>query len=222
MPAPLAITLDVRLTQGEFRLDLRERLQAHVLALVGPSGAGKTSLLESIAGLRTPDEGDIEIGGRVLFSSPRRIDEPPERRRVGYVPQDALLFPHLDVRHNVMYGARRGRGLTFDRVMAMLELEATAGRRIDGLSGGERQRVALARALMTAPAVLLLDEPLGALDSPLRWRIVPYLQRVRDELGVPLICASHDLALVQAIASHVIELAHGRVVFSGRAADRYP
>ncbi len=211
----LAIALDFTLTQGPFHLEIHQHFEANALALVGPSGAGKTTVLEAIAGLRTPDSGEIRIGDRVLFSGRRGVNEPPRARSIGYVPQDALLFPHLNVRRNVLYGARRGGTLALERVLAMLEITALTDRRVDGLSGGERQRVALARALMSAPSLLLLDEPLGALDPSLRWRIVPYLQRVRSELGVPLIYVSHDLAVVEALADGVIELDGGRVVFAG-------
>lgn len=215
---PLAITLDFELRQGPFTLAIHQRIESDALALVGPSGAGKTSALESIAGLRTPTAGEIAIGDRVLFASARGIDVPARQRHVGYVPQDALLFPHMDVRRNIVYGARRGSRLPLDRVLEVLEIAPLVDRRIDRLSGGERQRVALARALMASPSLLLLDEPLAALDPSLRWRIVPYLQRIRDELRLPMICASHDPELVRAVADTALELADGRVVAVGPAA----
>jgi molybdate transport system ATP-binding protein len=212
---PLAITLDFELRQGDFHLEVRQRLATDALALVGPSGAGKTSILESIAGLRRPTAGEIGIGGRTLFSSAWSVDVPARARDVGYVPQDALLFPHMDVRRNILYGASRGRRFSLDRVVEVLEIAPLVDRRIDRLSGGERQRVALARALMSSPSLLLLDEPLAALDPSLRWRIVPYLQRIRDELHLPMICVSHDPALVQAVADTALRLEHGRVVAAG-------
>ncbi|HVC21445.1 MAG TPA: ATP-binding cassette domain-containing protein [Vicinamibacterales bacterium] len=214
----LAITLDFTLRQGGFLLEIRERIETDALALVGPSGAGKTSVLETVAGLRRPESGEIRLGDRVLFSSARGIDLPPRERAVGYVPQDALLFPHMDVRRNILYGARHGGALPLDRVLAMLEIAPLIDRRIARLSGGERQRVALARALMASPSLLLLDEPLSALDPSLRWRIVPYLQRIRDELRMPMICASHDPAFVRAVASVALQLDHGRVVGFGAPA----
>lgn len=219
MAAPLPIRLDVVLTQGDFRLEVHERVDARALALVGPSGAGKTSLIETIAGLRTPERGEIRVGDRILFSRDAGVDLPPRDRGVGYVPQDALLFPHLDVRRNVLFGAGRGETLALDRVLAMLEIDSLVDRRIQGLSGGERQRVALARALMTAPSLLLLDEPLAALDPSLRWRIVPYLARVRDELAVPMIYVSHDADVVRALADTVVALDRGRVAFAGPVAE---
>jgi molybdate transport system ATP-binding protein len=213
---PLTVSLDFTLRQGAFTLDIQQNLEADAIALVGPSGAGKTSLLEVMAGLRTPSDGTIAIGGRVLFSSASAVDLPARARRMGYVPQDALLFPHMDVRSNILYGAGRDRALPLARVLDMLEIAPLVDRRVDRLSGGERQRVALARALMASPSLLLLDEPLAALDPSLRWRIVPYLQRIRQELALPMIVASHDLDLVRAVADTAIELAAGRVVPGGR------
>lgn len=212
---PIAITLDFTLRQGGFVLAIHEQVDADVLAFVGPSGAGKTSAVEAIAGLRTPDEGDIRIGDRWLFSSSRHIDLPARARAIGYVPQDALLFPHMDVRRNILYGARRDGPFELSRVLATLEIAPLIDRRIDRLSGGERQRVALARALMAHPALLLLDEPFAGLDQSLRARLAPYLRRIRDELGVPMICVSHDPAFVRTLADHEIEIREGRVVSSG-------
>ena len=207
---PLELALAFTLRQGEFLLEIDQRIQSDALALVGPSGAGKTTLLEAIAGLRSPVSGEIVMAGRTLFAA-GRIDVPVRHRRIGYVPQDALLFPHMDVRRNVLYGAGRAPRLALDHVLAMLEIAPLVTRRIDRLSGGERQRVALARALMASPTLLLLDEPFSALDPLLRWRIVPYLQRIRRELGLPMIVASHDPDLVTAVADTVVELAVGHV-----------
>jgi molybdate transport system ATP-binding protein len=209
---PVTIRLAITLRQGSFTLEVQQEIESTALALVGPSGAGKTTLLEAIAGLRRPEAGEIAIGDRVLFSSAQRIDVPPRLRRIGYVPQDSLLFPHLNVRRNILYGAGREPALALAHVLDVLELGGLVDRRIDGLSGGERQRVALARALMATPALLLLDEPLAALDDPLRWRIVPYLERIRGELALPMIVASHDRDFVRAVADQVLQLAGGRVV----------
>ena len=208
----LELTLAFTLRQGEFLFEIDQRVESDAVALVGPSGAGKTTLLEAIAGLRSPLDGEIGIGGRTLFAAPGGIDVPARHRQVGYVPQDALLFPHMDVRRNILYGAGGAPRLALDRVLDMLEIAHLVGRKIDRLSGGERQRVALARALMASPTLLLLDEPFSALDPLLRWRIVPYLQRIRQDLGLPMIVASHDLDLVAAITDTAIELAAGRVV----------
>ena len=212
------ITLDFVLRQGAFSLEVRERLEARVVALFGPSGAGKTTVLESIAGLRRPDEGVIEIGSDRLVDTSIGLALPPHQRRVGYVPQDLALFPHLDVRRNILFSAVDGAGPDFDAVVALLEIGEMLVREVGELSGGERQRVALARALVAAPALLLLDEPLAALDRPLRERVLPYLIRIRDEFSIPMIYVSHAPAEVNAIADWVRGLDQGRVVRRGPTA----
>jgi len=210
------ITLQFDLVQDGFTLRIDERVDGRVIAIVGPSGSGKTTVLEAIAGLRTPRAGRIAIGDRALFSSTDALDLPARDRRVGYVPQDALLFPHMSVRRNILYGApKKGYGPFFERVADMLEIQPIVDRSISGLSGGERQRVALARALMAGPSLLLLDEPLAAVDVPLRRRIVPALERVRDELEVPMIYVTHDRAEAAGIADWTLALDAGRVVASG-------
>ena len=236
-----AVVIDIRLRAGAFALDLRETIAARTVALFGPSGSGKTTTLDAVAGLRRPDEGVIRIGRHVLFDSRRGVDVPPYERRIGYVPQDLALFPHLDVRRNVLYGARRGavvpraggrdareRGAGGEpteshgahaSVLELLEIDTLLSRSVEGLSGGERQRVALARALMTEPDLLLLDEPLAALDLGLRDRILPYLERVRDELGTPMIYVSHVADEVRRVADRVIVLEAGRAVRSGVPAE---
>lgn len=209
------ISLAFTLTQGDFRLQLDERLTGRITALFGPSGAGKTTTLDAIAGLRTPEAGTIAVAGRTLFSSAGRIDVPPHDRHVGYVPQDVALFPHMDVRRNVLYGRRPGQRLDLPAVIGMLEIAQLIDRRIADLSGGERQRVALARALMSSPELLLLDEPLAAVDLERRRRILPYLEKVRDQLGVPIIYVTHDAEEVRLFADAVIVLEAGSVVRSG-------
>jgi len=206
------ITLDFTLQQGSFVLELHEQLNGGITALFGPSGSGKTTALDAIAGLRRPRVGRIAVGDHVLFDRSHGVDLPPHGRHVGYVPQDTALFPHMNVRRNVLYGRRAGQKLSLDVVVRMLEVGQLLDRRVPDLSGGERQRVALARALMSAPDLLLLDEPLAAVDVERRRRILPYLLRVRDVLGVPVIYVSHDRAEIDQLADRVVVLDEGRVV----------
>jgi molybdate transport system ATP-binding protein len=206
------IALDIELAQGTFVLVAAVQLEARAAALFGPSGAGKTTILDAIAGLRTPRRGSIAVDGRVLFSSERGINLPPHHRHVGYVPQDVALFPHMDVRRNLLYGRHPGVSPDLDRVVGMLEIDRLLDRRVTDLSGGERQRVAVGRALMSGPSVLLLDEPLAAVDVPLRRRILPYIQRVRDELKIPILYVSHDREEVAELADVVVRLEEGRIV----------
>jgi molybdate transport system ATP-binding protein len=212
------IEIDIELTQGAFRLEVTARFDGKATAIFGPSGAGKTTTLDAIAGLRRPDHGAIRIGGRTLFSSAQRIDLPSHQRHVGYVPQDIALFPPMTVRRNLLYGRHPGTSPPLERVVSMLEIEPLVDREVRALSGGERQRVALGRALMSGPSLLLLDEPLAAVDVPLRRRILPYLERVRDELQLPIVYVSHDREEVQRLADHVVVLAAGRVTAAGSPA----
>jgi molybdate transport system ATP-binding protein len=209
------ISLDIVLRQGSFTLEVRARLDARITALFGASGAGKTTVLDAIAGLRTPSVGSIVVGSRVLFDRTRGVNLPPHHRHIGYVAQDVALFPHMSVRQNVLYGRRDGQRLSLDTVMRMLEIAPFFERQVAQLSGGERQRVALARALMSAPELLLLDEPFAAVDVERRRRMLPYLERVRDELMVPIIYVTHDASEVRQLADHVIVLDEGRVVGTG-------
>jgi molybdate transport system ATP-binding protein len=206
------IDLDIELTQGSFHLAAAVHIDARAAALFGPSGAGKTTILDAIAGLRAPRRGFIVVNERVLFSSDGGVNVPPHHRHVGYVPQDVALFPHMRVRGNLLYGRHPGVSPDLDRVVGMLEIDALLDRRVTDLSGGERQRVALGRALMSGPSLLLLDEPLAAVDVPLRRRILPYLRRVRDELTVPIIYVSHDREEVEELADVVVKVEGGRVV----------
>jgi molybdate transport system ATP-binding protein len=209
-----AVEIDLVLPLAAMELRVAAALPGGVTAVMGPSGAGKTSLLEAIAGLRPRAAGRIVVSGAALLDSGRRLSLPPERRRVGYVPQDAGLFPHLTALGNVRYGARADRAAV-DAAVDTLELRPLLERRPASLSGGERQRVALARALATRPRLLLLDEPLAALDPELKERVLPWLLRVRDEWGVPCLYVTHGVGEALAAASHALVLRGGRVAASG-------
>jgi molybdate transport system ATP-binding protein len=209
------IALDIELTQGTFHLEVSATFNGRATAIFGPSGSGKTTTWDAIAGLRAPDRGIIAIDGRALFSSTDGINLPPHQRHVGYVPQDVALFPHMNVRRNLLYGRHPGTSPPLERVVSMLEIESLVDREVGALSGGERQRVALGRALMSGPSLLLLDEPLAAVDVPLRRRILPYLERVRDELHLPIVYVSHDREEVRRLADYVIVLDSGRVIAAG-------
>ena len=216
--------LKCRMPLSEFVLDVDLAFESRVAAIFGPSGAGKTSLLEVVAGLRAIGSGEIEIDGRTLFSSSRKINLPPRERAIGYVPQEPALFPHLSVRDNILFGAgaaprNGGAEMGPDQVVALLEIEPLLDRTIDRISGGEAQRVALARALLSRPRLLLLDEPLASLDLGLKERIIPYLKRVREEFAIPIIYVSHDPVEVMSLADWVIMLRRGRLVADGRPQD---
>ena len=217
--ASVPILLDFTLVQGSFKFEIHERFETQALALFGPSGAGKTTLLDSIAGLRHPAKGEICVSGRQFFASASQINMPPQHRHVGYVPQEVSLFPHLTVEHNVAYGAGRSADRSIERVLDILDLKPMLDRDVVDLSGGERQRVAIARALASGPELLLLDEPLAAVDAPFRKRILPYIKLVRDELSIPLIYVSHAEEEVRRITDWVIVLDRGQVVQSGPIAN---
>jgi molybdate transport system ATP-binding protein len=213
----LSIDIDKRL--GDFSLSASFRGDGGVTALFGPSGAGKTTVVNMIAGLVRPDRGRIAIGGDVLFDSAARIDVPVHRRRIGYVFQDGRLFPHLSVRHNLDYG-RWMNGhprdeTAFRRIAGLLDIDALLDRRPGGLSGGERQRIALGRALLAQPRLLLLDEPMASLDAARKREILPYFARLRDETRLPMIYVSHDAAEVKHLADRVVLIDGGRIVKSG-------
>jgi molybdate transport system ATP-binding protein len=213
--------LQFTLHQGDFSLSFDVKVEARALALFGPSGSGKTSALEAIAGLRAPRRGRIAIDGHVLFDSGRHIDTPVRHRRTGYVPQDILLFPHLNVRENVTYGMREGNRPDLRLLVELLELAPLMDRRVGSLSGGERQRVAMGRALYSGPEVLLLDEPLAAVDLPRRRRIVDALIGIRDELSVPLVYVTHLPEEALTVADWAILIDNGRIVASGKPKETF-
>ncbi|HYW63820.1 MAG TPA: molybdenum ABC transporter ATP-binding protein [Bradyrhizobium sp.] len=213
------LRLDISKQLGDFFIEAAFASEGRVTGLFGASGAGKTSLVNMIAGLLTPDRGTIAVDGEVLDDTAARLHVPAHRRRIGYVFQEARLFPHLDVRHNLDYG-RRMNGLAQDpshlaRIVEMLDVGKLLDRRPGKLSGGERQRVALGRALLAQPRLLLLDEPLGSLDEERKAEILPYLMRLRDEANVPMVYVSHDPDEMRQLAAQVVLLKRGRVVAFG-------
>lgn len=212
--------IQVALQRGEFALDVAIEQQAPgVVALFGRSGCGKTTLINVVAGLLKARRSYIEIDGVVLEDTASRKYVRSEERRIGYVFQDARLFPHLDVRGNLNYGLRRARHvpirMEFDSVVQLLGLEGLLARRPHQLSGGERQRVALGRALLSQPRVLLLDEPLASLDAARREEVLPYLERLRDDLAIPMIYVSHQFDEVLRLATHVVLMEEGKTRAQG-------
>lgn len=192
-----------------------------VIALFGRSGSGKSTVVNIIAGLARPDSGCVRHGQTVLLDTQRGIDLEPERRRIGYVFQDARLFPHLSVEANLRYAARRATGTPFVNlatVIGLLDLSRIMDRRTHQLSGGERQRVAIGRALLTQPCLLLLDEPLAGLDAARRAEVLPYLETLRDHLSVPMVYVTHDFSEVLRLATHVVLLDSGTLVAQGSVA----
>lgn len=219
------LVLRVRLPRDRFVIDVDVTCGDRVIGIFGPSGSGKTSLLQVVAGLERGASGKVGLGGKVWLDSERAVFVRPEARRIGYVPQDALLFPHLDVKKNLLAGARRARRLsrqveeTLHSVSATLGLQPLWSRDVSNLSGGERQRVALGRALCSAPELLLLDEPLSALDLPLRRRLLGFMRRVREDFDLPMLVVTHDPTEVQALCDSVVVLREGRVVARGAPND---
>ena len=213
------LTVKAQKQLGEFSLDVSFSSESSATALFGPSGAGKTTVINLIAGLLKPDRGRIELDDEILFDGAARVDVPAYRRRIGYVFQEGRLFPHLSVRHNLEYGRWMGghanSPATFSRVIEMLNIGNLLDRRPGKLSGGERQRVAVGRALLMQPRLLLLDEPLASLDAARKRDILPYLERLRDEAQVPIIYVSHNAAEVKRIVSRVVRLEAGVAVSSG-------
>jgi molybdate transport system ATP-binding protein len=212
------LSVDVAKKLASFAVSAKFEAPDGVTALFGPSGAGKTSIVNMVAGLLTPDRGRIECDGALLFNSTTGFDAPPHQRGVGYVFQDGRLFPHMTVAQNLDYGRRMYR-LPADReehtrIVNLLDITRLLDRRPGNLSGGERQRVAIGRALLMKPRLLLLDEPLASLDTARKREIFPYLTRLRDE-NIPMIYVSHHAAEVRHIATTVVRIESGRVTGVG-------
>ena len=202
-----------------FSLDVSFELPAAgVAALFGPSGCGKSTTINIIAGLTAADRGEVMLGDTLLLDTRRRIEVPAQKRRIGYVFQDARLFPHLNVAANLKYAERRAKGtgyVTFEQVASLLDLEPLMARRVHRLSGGERQRVAIGRALLSQPRLLLLDEPLASLDRERREEVLPYLESLRDQLSIPMIYVSHQFDEVLRLATHIVLMQSGSVTAQG-------
>ena len=198
-----------------FEIEIDVSLSHGILALVGPSGAGKTTILQCVAGLQTPSWGEIKINDEIIFSSEQGKDIPIRKRRIGYVFQDYALFPHMSVEKNVMYGKPQkgsipNKVLTVSNVLEMLKIEHLRNRYPNQISGGEKQRVALARALMTEPELLLLDEPLSALDQDTRSKLQQELLKLRAQWQIPFILVTHDLQEAEILGNQIIKLDQGK------------
>ena len=217
------IEAQMRLPRRGFTLDVALNLPARgVTALFGPSGCGKTSVLRALAGLERA-AGRVAFGATIWQDDAKDLFVPTHRRAIGYVIQEAALFPHLDVQHNLAYGLKRiasnQRRIALDQVVDLLGIAHLLQRRPDALSGGERQRVAIARALATSPALLLMDEPLAALDARRKAEVLPYLDRLHEELGIPIVYVSHAIDEVARLADHLVLMDAGRVLADGPLPD---
>lgn len=219
----MTLTVEARTRLGQFSLDVSFTSEQGVTALFGRSGSGKTSVIRMIAGLSRPDQGRIALDGDVMVDASRRVFLPPHKRRFGYVFQEARLFPHLDVRKNLNYGRwfapKNGRPDNFDQVVELLGIDKLLERRPGRLSGGEQQRVAIGRALLSSPRLLLMDEPLAALDESRKSEVLPYLERLRDELGLPIVYVSHSVSEVARLADRVVLMKDGRIEAIGGASE---
>ncbi|KPQ06325.1 MAG: ABC-type molybdenum uptake system ATPase component ModC [Rhodobacteraceae bacterium HLUCCA12] len=215
----MTLTVSVQHQLGDFTLDARFEAPAGVTVLIGPSGAGKTTLVNTVAGLLHPRQGRIVVDDWVLLDTQAGRVLPPHKRRLGYVFQGARLFPHMSVRQNLLYGRwfapRTARGESLDRVVDLLGIAHLLARRPGALSGGERQRVAIGRALLASPRLILADEPLTALDEARKAEILPYFERLRDEVSVPILYVSHSLSEVARLATTVVAMKDGQVAAVG-------
>ena len=209
--------------RGAFLLNAQFELPTPgVVALFGRSGCGKTTLINVIAGLLAADSGRVALDDTVLLDTNRRINVPPETRRIGYVFQEARLFPHMRVAANLRYALKRAVVAPFiglDRVVDLLDLAPLMGRRTHALSGGERQRVAIGRALLSQPSLLLLDEPLASLDASRREEVLPYLETLRDQLAIPMVYVSHNFDEVLRLATHLVLMDAGKTIAQGNLSE---
>jgi len=217
----MSLVVDITHPYGAFTLNVAFEAPGGITALFGRSGTGKTTVINAVAGVLHPSQGRISLSGEVLFDAGQGIALPLHKRRLGYVFQDGRLFPHMTVQRNLMYGARFARGVAagpgLDEVCEMLGIGGLLARMPGTLSGGEKQRVAIGRALLSHPRMLLMDEPLAALDSARKEEILPYLERLRDHTDMPILYVSHSVSEVARLATSVVVLEDGQVVRSGSA-----
>lgn len=219
----MSLDIDIRHRLGAFTLAARFASEGRLTVLFGRSGSGKTTLVNLIAGLLRPDQGRVAVDGQPLVDTGRRLFVPTYRRHIGYVFQEGRLFPHLKVRHNLTFGRwftpRGERHGALDDIVELLGLAHLLDRYPATLSGGEKQRVAIGRALLASPRVLLMDEPLASLDDARKAEILPYIERLRDDLGIPIVYVSHSIAEAVRLATTMVVLSEGRVVATGPVAD---
>ncbi len=212
----MEILLDVRKSYAAFNLEAGCTITGDRVGIFGQSGGGKSTLVGMLAGFCRPDHGEIFLNGECLFSSRRGIDLPPEQRRIAIVFQNPCLFPHLSVKGNLLYGFKRcpaaNRKIDLSSLVEVLGLETLLDRGVNNLSGGEKQRVALGRAILANPRLLLMDEPLSALDDTLRFQIIPYLKSVSEQFGIPYLFISHSLVEMRLMVDHLLVVAGGRIV----------
>jgi molybdate transport system ATP-binding protein len=215
----MTVAVDIEKTVGGFKLSAKFESAGRLTVLFGRSGAGKTTLVNLVAGLLRPDRGRIAVDGVALFDGAAGIDVPTHKRRIGYVFQEGRLFPHLSVRGNLLYGRffadRRGLWGSLEHIVDLLGIAHLLDRRPASLSGGEKQRVAIGRALLASPRLLLMDEPLAGLDEARKAEILPYVERLRDEMRLPIVYVSHAIEEVARLADTLVLLADGRVVATG-------
>ncbi|MBR2817741.1 MAG: molybdenum ABC transporter ATP-binding protein [Reyranella sp.] len=223
----MSLEVDVEHVRGSFRLQAHFTAVPGLTALFGRSGSGKTSIVDIVGGLIRPQRGKVVVDGQVLVDTACSLFVPTHRRRIGYVFQDSRLFPHLSVRHNLLYGrwfvrGNGGAAAKLDHVVDLLGIGHLLDRQPDSLSGGEKQRVAIGRALLARPRVVLMDEPLASLDEARRAEILPYIERLRDEAGVPILYVSHSVAEVARLATTVVIMADGKVTAVGPVLETLP
>ncbi|MGZ5496693.1 MAG: molybdenum ABC transporter ATP-binding protein, partial [Candidatus Aminicenantales bacterium] len=219
----MILDVDIRHEQGGFKLQARFQSEGRLTALYGPSGSGKTTVVNAIGGLLRPAHGRVAVQGLILLDTDRGIAIPKHRRRIGCVFQEGRLFPHLNVRQNLLFGRwftpRRERAASFERVVELLGIGSLLDRWPSTLSGGEKQRVAIGRALLADPRLLLMDEPLASLDDARKAEIYPYIERLRDEGGIPIVLVSHSVPEIARLATSIVVLSQGRVTMAGTASE---